>query len=147
MTRGPSPHLSWSELACKDAAHTPYPSEWRETRAPVLAAEFEAIRAAVGAPVRIGSAYRTPAHNRSVGGAKASQHMQGRALDLYPPTGMTVARLYELCRLRAALSESAIGGIGRYPTFVHIDTRPLANQRLTVWNGSRAWAEEKCDPV
>ena len=140
---GPSAHLSWSELACKDARRTPYPIEWREDRAPVLAAEFEAIRAAVGAPVRIGSAYRTPAHNRSVGGAKNSQHMEGRALDLYPPTGMTIAKLYEICRDRARLHESKIGGLGRYPTFVHIDIRPLAEGRLVVWQGTRAWAEDK----
>jgi len=141
--RGPSAHLSWSELACKDEAHTPYPEEWRETRAVTLATEFEAIRAAVGAPVRIGSGYRTPAHNRAVGGSKASQHMEGRALDLYPPTGMSIGRLYLICRDRARVEESAIGGIGRYPTFVHIDVRPMVNGRLILWQGSRAWAEDK----
>jgi uncharacterized protein YcbK (DUF882 family) len=139
---GPSRHLSWSELACKDG--TPYPQEWRETRAVPLAAEFEAIRAAVGAPIRIGSAYRTPEHNRRVGGASASQHMQGRALDLYPPAGMSVARLFEVCRERARLAESQIQAIGRYPTFVHFDIRPArADGKLTVWQGRRAWAETR----
>lgn len=140
---GPSAHLSWAEMACKDAKRTPYPVEWRESRAVPLAAEFEAIRAVVGAPIRVGSAYRTFEHNRAVGGAKASQHLEGRALDLYPPPGVSVDRLYQICRARAGEKASRLGGIGRYPTFVHIDIRPMANNRLTVWHGSRAWAEVK----
>jgi hypothetical protein len=38
--------------------------------------------------VRINSAYRAPAVNTAVGGAKSSQHMQGLALDL-TPIGLT----------------------------------------------------------
>ena len=138
---GPSAHLSWKELACKDG--TPYPAEWRETRAVHLANEFEAIRATVGRAITIGSAYRTPSHNRKVGGARKSQHVEGRALDLYPPKGMTVHDLHLICRRRAALAESAINGVGLYPTFVHIDTRPSPDGRITAWDGKRAWAEVK----
>lgn len=144
MTRGPSTHLAWTELACKDAARTPYPHEWRDDRAVTLAQEFEAIREVVGAPLLILSAYRTPEHNRSVGGARSSQHVQGRALDLRPPTGMTVARLYEIVRARALRTDSALFGIGRYPSFVHIDTRPAPEHgRLTAWRGTEAWTEGK----
>ena len=39
-------------------------------------------------PVRINSAYRSPTVNAAVGGAKASQHMEGLALDL-TPQGLT----------------------------------------------------------
>lgn len=140
---GPSSHLTWDELACKDG--TPYPEEWRLSRARVLAGEFEAIRAAVGKPIVIGSAYRTPAHNKRVGGAANSQHVEGRALDLYPPKAMSVERLYQIVRERAAHPDSAIQGIGIYPTFVHFDIRPQGN-RLTVWHGSRAWAERDTVP-
>lgn len=141
---GPSPHLSWSELACKDALRTPYPAEWRGDRAVALAREFESIRTAIGAPIRIGSAYRTPEHNRAIGGAKDSQHVQGRALDLYPPTGWTIARFYAAIRAIAGDERSAIGGLGLYPTFVHIDIRPLVNNRLVAWRGQHeAWTEEK----
>jgi uncharacterized protein YcbK (DUF882 family) len=144
VSLGPSPHLRWSELACKDAARTPYPHEWMTTRAVELAREFEAIRAAVGAPLLILSAYRTPEHNRHVGGAKASQHVQGRALDLRPPTGCTLDRFYALILERARRDDSALWGVGRYPAFVHIDTRPKPEHgRLTVWRGSEAWTEGK----
>lgn len=136
---GPSPHLSWKELACKDG--TPYPAEWQD-RAAVLAAEFEAIRAAVGKPIVIGSAYRTRSWNHKVGGAKKSQHVEGRALDLYPPDGMTVDDLYVICRRRAQEPGSKLGGIGRYPSFVHVDIRP-SDGHLVCWHGARAWAEVK----
>lgn len=138
----PSAHLSWSELACKDG--TPYPAQW-EARALVLAAEFEAIRAIVGQPIVIGSAYRTPAYNAAIpGAAKRSQHMEGRALDLYPPKGWTIDRFYDAIHAWAIQDESKIFGIGRYATFVHIDIRPKpASGRLQAWRGARVWAETK----
>lgn len=144
MTRGPSPHLSWAELACKDAAKTPYPQQWRGTRAVTLAAEFEVIRGIVGAPITIGSAYRTPEHNRAVGGARNSQHVEGRALDLYPPRRWTVARFLAVIREVALQPGSALFGVGIYPSFIHIDVRPRPSHgQLVVWQGKRAWAEVK----
>lgn len=141
---GPSPHLSWRELACHDTAHTPYPAAWRETRAVILATEFERVRAAVGRPLVIGSAYRTESWNRSVGGARNSQHVQGRALDLYPPKTWSVERLYQIVRAIAAEPDSRIWAIGMYPSFIHFDVRPArADGQLTVWHGARAWAEVK----
>src|SRR5690606_9510833 len=79
--RGPSQHLSWKELACKDG--TPYPDEFKlDGRVFQLAAVFEDIRRVCGnKPIRINSAYRSPAHNKKIGGARNSQHLHGRALD------------------------------------------------------------------
>lgn len=138
---GPSAHLSWAELGCKDG--TLYPQEWRTTRAVDLATAFEAVREAVGAPIIIGSAYRTPDYNARVGGAKNSQHVQGRALDLYPPKGWTLHSFYTAIRKVALSHTSPIHGLGRYPSFVHIDVRPREDLMVTVWMGKRAWAELK----
>lgn len=144
MKNGPTPHVTWKELACKDAARTPYPEEWRLSRALVLAVEFERIRAAAGKAIVIGSAYRTEPYNRAVGGARNSQHVQGRALDLYPPKGWSIERFFTVIREVAGQEESAIYGLGRYPRFVHIDIRPpRPDGRLTIWRGTRAWAEVK----
>jgi uncharacterized protein YcbK (DUF882 family) len=131
---GPSPHLSWAELACKDS--TPYPREWRASRALVLADMFEAVRARVGRPLVILSAYRTLEHNRRVGGARYSQHVEGRALDLRPPRGWTVARLVEAVR-----EVPQVRGIGIYPSFLHIDCRP-SPWRVT-WSGGRPHADRR----
>lgn len=123
-----SAHLSWSELACRDRLRTPYPLDYRAdpSRLPALAVAFEALRAAVGLPLVVLSAYRTPAHNRAVGGAKDSQHVQGRALDLLPPKGWTPTALAAVAR-----ELPQIRGVGLYGTFVHIDVRPA--DRLVTW--------------
>tara|TARA_R100001460_G_scaffold109_2_gene423 strand:- start:3347 stop:3811 length:465 start_codon:yes stop_codon:yes gene_type:complete len=43
---------------------------------------FEPLREWVGGPVRVNSFYRSPKLNKAIGGAKRSQHMEGRAMDL-----------------------------------------------------------------
>lgn len=135
---GPTPHLSWAELACKDG--TPYPDAWKRPRAIPLALEFELIRRACGGlPITILSGYRTPAHNRRVGGARHSQHVQGRALDLLPPDSMSVSEFYYRILAVADEYESKIKGVGLYPTFVHIDTRP--SPYIVKWTGGRAKAD------
>lgn len=125
---GPSPHLTWTELACRDRACTPYPLQWRADRATALAAVFEDLRARVGLPLVVLSAYRTPAHNKLVGGARDSQHVQGRALDLLPPKG------WSAMDLAAVASEiAAVRGLGVYRYFTHIDIRPTLSR--AVWSG------------
>lgn len=139
---GPSPHLSWKELACKDG--TPYPEEWRDSRGVTLAIEFEKIRAIVGHPIEVSSAYRTSEWNRRIGGARRSQHIEGRALDLYPPSSWSLENFYRIVRAVALRRGSWIYGLGKYPTHVHIDVRPAPkSKRLTAWHGSRIWTEGK----
>ena len=128
---GPSEHLSWSELACKDG--TEYPLKWRGDRALALAGVFEAIREACGGkPITILSAYRTPEYNKKVGGAPLSQHTQGRALDLRPPKGMSIAAFGKIILALAAKEGSPLKGFGWYSRWIHIDTRPSA--KLAVWD-------------
>lgn len=130
---GPSRHLSWREMACKDG--TPYPIEWRRNRAILLAELFEFIRGIWKLPIIVLSAYRTPDWNRKIGGAKNSQHMEGRALDLRPPNGIDLLDFYDEIKYRAP--NTALRGLGLYPTFVHIDVRPAL--RISYWraNGTK----------
>jgi uncharacterized protein YcbK (DUF882 family) len=125
-----SAHLRWHELACHDKARTPYPREW-EDRAVVLARVFEAIRASMGMSLIVNSAYRTVAHNEAVKGGTNSQHLAGRALDL--TYAGCVDTLYgRVVQLAETMEE--IGGIGRYDSFVHVDTRPRVNERVVLWD-------------
>lgn len=135
-THGPSLFLSWDELACHDPDHTPYPENWRLTRVLALAHEFDAIRHLCGDhPIPVLSAYRTPEWNRHIGGARHSQHLEGRALDCHPPADMSVQTFFQIIMDRALDPNSAIRGIGHYPEFVHLDVR--LEGRLFSWTGSR----------
>lgn len=64
----------------------------------------------------INSAYRTPAWNAKVGGAPASQHVQGRASD-------TVCKGTSPLEVAMTAEAWGMGGIGLYSSFTHIDTR------------------------
>ena len=70
----------------------------------------------VGGRVTINSAYRTPTHNKNVGGASRSFHLYGRAFDIVSERLSTT----DVCNLANSLG---VKGIIKYPTFVHIDSR------------------------
>ena len=75
-------------------------------------------------PYNIVSSYRAPKTNamlraKSSGVAENSQHMRGKAMDVFIP-GVNLAKL------RSAAMRHQVGGVGYYPTsgspFVHMDT-------------------------
>jgi hypothetical protein len=147
-----SPHLRWSELACRDAIHTTYPLSWRGDRAVRLAAVFEAIRALWNRPIAVRSAYRTPIYQRRLrelgyDAAPNSWHVQGLALDLAPPAGVTVAAFAARIRELAESEVADIGAIAAGGSFVHVDLRPRVGGRLASWTygGSRP-ADRRTSP-
>ena len=97
----------------------PDPSLWPNIL-PALAAADE-LRRRLGKPIQILSAYRNPAYNRAIGGARNSQHTQFRALDLTAKVPIP-----ELARLAKQIRQEKIftGGLGIYPGFIHLDSRP-----------------------
>lgn len=44
---------------------------------------LQPLREWYGKPIMIGSGYRSPALNKAVGGVSNSQHMEGKAVDIY----------------------------------------------------------------
>jgi hypothetical protein len=72
----------------------------------------------LGRPLRINSAYRSPAYNRAISGASASIHVRGGALDL-SGSPATLHRILTEMRREGLFR----GGIGKYRTFVHVDVR------------------------
>lgn len=73
-----SPHFSRSEFRCRDG--TPHPNL---TVLLSLVAHLEVLRCLAGhKPLHVVSAFRTPTHNRAVGGATNSRHLYGDAVDL-----------------------------------------------------------------
>lgn len=68
------------------------------------------------------SGFRCTVHNRSVGGAAGSRHLTGQAADI---------RVKGLPPYKIANDCENIGGLGRYKTFTHIDTR----HKKARWTG------------
>lgn len=128
MLIGKSLHLSWEELACKDG-HV-YPVKFiTDGRIIELVVMFERIRHIWDLPIDILSAYRTEKHNKKVGGAKNSMHLEGKALDLRPPKGINIESFYKVIRINA--KELGVKGLGKYSTFVHVDIR--SSDELVTW--------------
>jgi uncharacterized protein YcbK (DUF882 family) len=129
-------YFNLSEMKCKDG--TPYPEKWRETRWKELQGMLNKIRAEAGVPIEVVSGYRPEAYNKKIGGARRSQHVDGRAADLRTPhpTAFPPRALHNIIwEMYAAGKLPELGGLGLYPTFVHVDTRDT--ERLVRWNGSR----------
>lgn len=146
---GPSTHLSWRELACRDRFNTPYPLDWRTdpTRAPALAEAFESVRSecsvevatdtggvTIDCPLTVLEGFRTEAYqemlrqNPRYKAAKNSQHCAGRAVDVACPRMLSFAQFKD-CVLRAASkSGSRIRYIEFRPSmnYIHFDVRPTA---------------------
>lgn len=114
-----APGFRVREFRCRDGSDTIMIDQ-------TLAVLLQAIREHFNKPITITSGYRTAAHNKSVGGAKSSQHLLGKAA--YIQVADTTVEAV------AAYAESLMpdwGGVGRYPVkagrtkgWVHVDTRP-----------------------
>ncbi|PLL13941.1 peptidase M15 [Tabrizicola sp. TH137] len=105
------PSFSPPEIACRGTGAVKINTEAMD--------KLQALRNRLGKPLIVRSAYRSPEHNRAVGGAPASKHMQATAFDIAmanhdPPAFEAAAR--------------AVGflGFGYYPRsgFMHIDLGP-----------------------
>ena len=81
--------------------------------------KLQALRDRLGKPLIIRSAYRSPEHNRAVGGATRSKHMEATAFDIAMANHDPVA-------FEAAARAVGFQGFGYYPRsgFMHIDLGP-----------------------
>lgn len=81
---------------------------------------LNAIRSRYGRPIVINSGYRSPEHNKAVGGVANSQHVLGTAADIRPLS----ENMADLPELQSICDEmNPRGGVGFYDTFVHVDVR------------------------
>jgi len=112
-------HFQLSEFASKDGATTPLKVQHQLLE---LARNLEIIREAVNAPIHINSGYRSPAHNRAVGGASNSYHVRGMAADIVV-RGKSPGQVFSV--ILDLMDDHIItpGGLHQYPTFVHYDIR------------------------
>jgi uncharacterized protein YcbK (DUF882 family) len=128
-----SKHFTVEEFSCHDG--TPYPSVWVDSSLQVLVDQLETIRAIWARPIRILSGYRTSLHNGAVGGAKYSQHMEGRAADIVVQ-GVDAPMVVKGILTLLQQGDIHLGGLGSYATFTHVDIRP--SPKLVRWHGGRS---------
>ena len=111
------PNFSPAEIACRGTGKLLVNDEALD--------RLQELRVTLGKPLIVNSAYRSPEHNKTVGGAKASKHLEGTAFDI------SMAN-HDAAAFITAARKVGFKGIGTYPrsNFIHIDTGP-----------ARSWGE------
>ena len=111
LSRWRWPNFSPAEIACRGTGRLLIDEEALD--------KLQALRDALGKPLIVRSAYRSPEHNRAVGGAVASRHLDGAAFDIAMANHDPEA-------FEAAARAAGFSGFVFYPRsgFMHIDTGP-----------------------
>lgn len=104
------PNFKFEELACKGTKSLRVHYETMD--------KLQRLRSLYGGPIVINSYYRSPWYNEKIGGAPASYHMLGRAVDTPTLNGTLEGRM-KLCHLATLCG---FRGFGLYGSFTHIDT-------------------------
>jgi len=81
---------------------------------PALLIGLQALRDLVNKPIKINSGFRSPEHNKAIGGASNSLHTLGLAADVVVE-GVTPIHIASIAR------DLGFGGVKAYPTFTHVD--------------------------
>jgi zinc D-Ala-D-Ala carboxypeptidase len=86
---------------------------------PAALDKLQALRDRLGKPLIVRSGYRSPEHNRAVGGARASKHMEGTAFDIAMAN-------HDPAAFEEAARAVGFRGFGTYPRsgFMHVDLGP-----------------------
>jgi zinc D-Ala-D-Ala carboxypeptidase len=115
------------DFACKSGTEP----DSADLMKPRVVLALDALRDLLGRSVVINSAVRTPAHNRAVGGAPASAHLTGEAVDIKTNTGKGYAKFTRQQRIDLIVYARKLGftGIGVSPVFIHLDMKP----RTAAW--------------
>lgn len=96
-------------------------------------AKLDTLRKRYGKPIIITSGYRSAAYNISLGGAKNSAHVQGKAADI----AVSHADAYKLVGLAIDLGFTGIGVSQKGESrFIHIDTADSTDKqpRPHIWS-------------
>ena len=116
----------------------PYPADWVADRLLPLCEALEVIREELGGrPIKILSGYRSAAFNAALeGAARKSQHIEGRAADIRV-AGVPADKVHDtVLRLSREGKIPQVRGLGRYPSFTHVDVRVA--RHLARWRGGRS---------
>jgi uncharacterized protein YcbK (DUF882 family) len=108
-----------SEFQCKSGAPMPADVEMKIRE---LAANLQVLRDHLGKPITITSGYRSPAHNKAIGGAQFSRHVIGDAAD-FKVAGMQPKAVVAVIEQLIAEGKMQQGGLKAYASWIHYDCR------------------------
>ncbi len=112
MNQQLSPNFSSSEFSCQcGCGKVKVDSRLIEA--------LQTLRDRLEQPIFIHSGYRCPKHNKTVGGRPKSQHLFGKAADFHVPNYTPP----QIARHAVQINAFRQGGIGVYPTYIHLDVR------------------------
>ena len=111
---------SYFEVNRRGAQNMAPPREMWQNILPTLRL-VDDLRDHFGRPCVLLSSYRGDEYNRRCGGVKYSQHRQFTALDI-AVSGVSPKKVFNYLLARRKSGDFK-GGLGLYPTFVHLDTR------------------------
>jgi uncharacterized protein YcbK (DUF882 family) len=120
-------NFSKAEFDCHDGSEMP--SDVLEN-VKELAKNMQVLRDELGVSIHLTNGYRSPSHNKKVGGAKNSMHLYGKACDM-KVKGMTPKQVLLVIERLIKEGKMMQGGIGLYNTFTHYDIRGTKAR----WNG------------
>lgn len=92
---------------------------------------LDKLREDYGKPIYVNSTYRSPEYNRAVGGKMRSLHLEFNAIDFTVENHFDLVQLYRTLdgwdknHFFEFLPKPYSMGIGRYNTFIHLDTRAV----------------------
>ena len=87
-----------------------------------LALNLQVLRDEIQSPIKINSGYRSPEHNKKIGGAKHSYHVRGMAADIQSDQ-YTPKELFNIIERLIQENKMTEGGLKAYSNFLHYDFR------------------------
>ena len=111
-----SKYFKIEEFTCKDGTQV---SEEYYDNVQELMDNLDVLREHLGYPIVINSGYRTAEYNKSVGGAKKSQHLTASAADI--KINVTPSVVQKAIKKLMKDGDMKKGGLGIYSTFTHYD--------------------------
>jgi uncharacterized protein YcbK (DUF882 family) len=134
-----TPNFDYEDFDCHSGASVP--ERFRANVADLCHGIVQPIRNKWG-PVIVVSGYRDPLYNTGVGGALKSTHLTAEGADIRPLRFADVDEFIALIDAMHGRGElPALGGLGKYKGWAHVDLRQSSDGHLRRWLGKGVGSE------